>query len=261
MIKFNLDVLNPVHGDYDSVELFPNQRNLGKLAGRLDLTATIYIDDEVLVEGLFINKLIYSRFMEKARDAETKSGYKVRVEFKFGEEVVAESWPLQMVSQPEGLSLMSARTNTITAGLAFFKRFCTAMELLYPIYVEREYPEPLTRLFGFQLGPNFMELYWDRASENFAFGICPVNNIENIRMIPLSANGRDVFARSLLPVLKEYEDWIFSTGFRTGLIEEPVGDDLSHHYTFLRALATASNPAEDMPISCRWMESVMRNVD
>lgn len=240
-IQFNLSTLTRLHRTDAEVTLHPSWRDLGDLKLPHELTAALFINDEFALGGMHINAISYN-WEALCRSMGLPKEYKVQVSILRGDEVVAQSFPMEM----RACSKFTAQSQELTVkatGLEFLNTFLTALVIMRPRYLKSEHAEVRTLMLATEVGPWMFELYWNMDIEDYEFSWAPSNDIENIRLIPMQTENVKDALKYFLPALdSKAEEWLYSGDFRQAIIEEPLTKDLKHHYTLLMALCSANNP-------------------
>ncbi|AUR81004.1 hypothetical protein FDJ25_gp188 [Vibrio phage Aphrodite1] len=258
MNKFNIEVNKQIHHLDETITIHPSWRDLGKLENRHELHAELYINDEVLASGYNIDDVSYSLvegLLPKVTD------YRTKLVIYRNQEVIAESHEAWMRVDTR-LSAEISDMNLKTRGMDFFATFMRALALMEPrLNKATEHPSERYKLFAWEIGPWFFELYWDVARKSYDLTYCPANDIDNITAIELESGGYTSIGAGLLPLLdSNVKEWVIHPNFRKAVIEEPLGSDLVYHYTFLMALASSNDTLSNVPAGIRAITGFARKV-
>ncbi|QAU04243.1 hypothetical protein [Vibrio phage 2 TSL-2019] len=258
MKKFNIELNKQIHHASESITVHPSWRDLGPLEDRHELHATLFLNDEVVAAGFNIDEVTYTIPEELNLKNED---YRIKVVIYRNHEVLFESHEAWLRVETR-LSTEISDMNLKTRGMDFFATFFQALALM-ALRLDRgaEHPSERYKLFAWEVGPWFFELYWDVERKAYDFTYCPSNDIENITAIEIKSSEHVAIGASLLPLLDSpVKAWVVHPSFRKAVIEEPLGNDLMYHYTFLMALASAHNPIANLPTGIRVITNMARKV-
>ncbi|QGZ14491.1 hypothetical protein [Photobacterium phage PDCC-1] len=258
MKKFNIELNKQIHHASETITVHPSWRDLGPLEDRHELHGTLYINDEVVAEGFNIDDVSYTIPEEMNLNNED---YRIKLIIHRNYDVFLESHEAWLRTDTR-LSAEISDMNLKTRGMEFFATFIQALALM-ALRLDRdvEHPSERYKLFAWEIGPWFFELYWCVERKAYDLTYCPANDIENITAIEIKSSEHVAIGAALLPLLDSpVKAWVLHPNFRKAVIEEPLGNNLMYHYTFLMALASANNPIASLPNGIRVITSMARKV-
>ncbi|UVD32173.1 hypothetical protein [Vibrio phage phiKT1028] len=253
---FSFTTSKELHHRGETISVHPNHRTLGELENSYELHAEVLINGEPIGGGMGLHDINYC-LMDYEEDLLGKT-YQLNVRIKRGDEIVRVSDTMEMECGTL-LSVETQDTMALASGYDWISRLSRALALIHESYSKRE-DEDRIKLFGWEVGPYYFEFYWggeQMGVKGIELDVSPTHNMDNITSFFIDSSSILSVSRSFNEIFyHEVKAWMVHPAFRIMMVEQPIGNDLIHHYQFLVAIIAADSPALSLPMGLRTLSRV-----